>query len=663
MTGETPARKEKLESWKEIAAYLNRDVRTARRWEKDRGLPVRRFPGTRPGVYALVADIDHWLNNGVNGRSGAQAAAEPAPAARAARPRRLLWAVVAAAPLVAIALLALSWTAPVAPKLRAHTQVTHNGWLKRRLLRRGDALYYESKGSGSGMSEGVRRISAAGDEFLTALPPGPGIALLDVSPDGSRVLFRPHAAGRCDSELWDMPLATRQPHRIGQACVSVAAWSPDGARLAYVEGRTLYLAKSDGNAPGKLLTLPYAWATDLHWSPDGRRISLVLQETHGGRGRLWDVQIERGRAAPLLPGWSSADTDEESSGQWTAGGRFFVFAATHSGVEGIWAIPQHSSVFGGWLARPAFLTSVARAFDVTPGPGGKKVFAVVDLPWRGELLRLDPKTQQFAVEPKWGWLSGRQLAFSPDGRRVAYLAYPEEVLWTADLDGKNPHRLSPDHGYLPQWSPDGTRIAFMSSKAESGPTRIRITSPDGQDPVEPVPLRKWQGAPYWTSNRELVFGDNGPTFPIPSSCSLHVFDLKTGQVSDLPRTTGLWTARPCPTGRYIAAQTNDSARLMLYDRGTAAVTELFRSPEGRLGDNPTWSEDGAYIYMDTPYAHDPAVYRIRIADRKVERIASLVGIQRVESMGLWMGLTPDGALLILRQVEGSEIESWDWVAP
>src|SRR5579871_1013368 len=58
MTAEKPAKPETLESWKEIAAYLNRDVRTVRRWEKDRGLPVRRLPGTRPGVYARIAEID-----------------------------------------------------------------------------------------------------------------------------------------------------------------------------------------------------------------------------------------------------------------------------------------------------------------------------------------------------------------------------------------------------------------------------------------------------------------------------------------------------------------------------------------------------------------------------------------------------------------------------
>ena len=50
----------RLESWKEIATYLNRDERTAKRWEKVRALPVHRFPGARSGVFAFTAEVDAW---------------------------------------------------------------------------------------------------------------------------------------------------------------------------------------------------------------------------------------------------------------------------------------------------------------------------------------------------------------------------------------------------------------------------------------------------------------------------------------------------------------------------------------------------------------------------------------------------------------------------
>src|SRR5258708_35254313 len=59
---EVPA--ERLDSWKEIAAYLKRDERTVRRWEKE-GLPVRRkVHKKQASVFAYKAEIEAWWNNG-----------------------------------------------------------------------------------------------------------------------------------------------------------------------------------------------------------------------------------------------------------------------------------------------------------------------------------------------------------------------------------------------------------------------------------------------------------------------------------------------------------------------------------------------------------------------------------------------------------------------
>jgi tetratricopeptide (TPR) repeat protein len=55
-------KKDILNGWKEIAAYVCRDRRTVERWEKQRGLPVRRMPGAgRATVYALISELDEWL--------------------------------------------------------------------------------------------------------------------------------------------------------------------------------------------------------------------------------------------------------------------------------------------------------------------------------------------------------------------------------------------------------------------------------------------------------------------------------------------------------------------------------------------------------------------------------------------------------------------------
>ncbi len=58
----------RLESWKEIAAYLGRDVTTVRRWERREGLPVYRILHSKLGsVYAYTTELDAWRD----GRAGA----------------------------------------------------------------------------------------------------------------------------------------------------------------------------------------------------------------------------------------------------------------------------------------------------------------------------------------------------------------------------------------------------------------------------------------------------------------------------------------------------------------------------------------------------------------------------------------------------------------
>jgi TolB-like protein len=52
---------DRLDSWKEIAAYLKKDVRTVQRWEKNMGLPVRRLTQGKQGtVFAYRSSLDSW---------------------------------------------------------------------------------------------------------------------------------------------------------------------------------------------------------------------------------------------------------------------------------------------------------------------------------------------------------------------------------------------------------------------------------------------------------------------------------------------------------------------------------------------------------------------------------------------------------------------------
>src|SRR5215469_16302216 len=63
---QTPSSSEtrRLDSWKEIAAYLHRDLSTVQRWEKREGMPVYRHVHDKRGsVYALPGELNAWREN------------------------------------------------------------------------------------------------------------------------------------------------------------------------------------------------------------------------------------------------------------------------------------------------------------------------------------------------------------------------------------------------------------------------------------------------------------------------------------------------------------------------------------------------------------------------------------------------------------------------
>jgi hypothetical protein len=79
---------------------------------------------------------------------------------------------------------------------------------------------------------------------------------------------------------------------------------------------------------------------------------------------------------------------------------------------------------------------------------------------------------------------------------------------------------------------------------------------------------------------------------------------------------------------------------------------------------PNWSRDGSYIYFADPYTKEPALYRLRISDRKVEELAS--PNPRILTWAIadkWMGLGPDDSPLVLRDTSVEEIYALDWEAP
>src|SRR5207244_6483647 len=118
----------------------------------------------------------------------------------------------------------------------------------------------------------VAQVAASGGETVPMTIGLQNAGLLDISPSGSETLagsFSPSAT--LTATLWVVPLPGGSPRRVGDIVAQDAAWFPDGQRIVYARDSDLYVARSDGSEPRKLLTA----AGDILWpriSPDGERI-------------------------------------------------------------------------------------------------------------------------------------------------------------------------------------------------------------------------------------------------------------------------------------------------------------------------------------------------------------------------------------------------------
>jgi hypothetical protein len=121
----------RLDSWKAIAEYLQRDVATVSRWEKSLGLPVHRVGGTGRSVFAYTAEIDEWLQTAKPGLGAPEAAPSPLAPALPHRAYPWRWLMLAAGVVAVVAVLFARPRPIAAEDLRV--EVTNAGVIARDL--------------------------------------------------------------------------------------------------------------------------------------------------------------------------------------------------------------------------------------------------------------------------------------------------------------------------------------------------------------------------------------------------------------------------------------------------------------------------------------------------------------------------------------------------
>ena len=251
------------------------------------------------------------------------------------------------------------------------------------------------------------------------------------SRDGQALIY--NAGGR----IWRIPVEGGEPTTIDTGRFASNnndhGLSPDGTRLAISDQSEpdnlsrIRLVTLDGSAPIRtLVDDPHARSYWHGWSPDGATLAYVRVGAGDGSYDIWTVPLAGGAPRPLVSGPGVDDGPE-----YSPDGKFLYFNSTRSGAMALWRARADGS-------DPVQLTH-------------------------------DPARRDWFAH------------LSPDGKWIAYVSFGDDValedhppnrtdvqLRIMPADGSGPPailtRLFGGQGTLnvPSWSPDGTRMAFVS---------------------------------------------------------------------------------------------------------------------------------------------------------------------------------------------------------
>jgi Tol biopolymer transport system component len=139
-------------------------------------------------------------------------------------------------------------------------------------------------------------------------------------------------------------------------------------------------------------------------------------------------------ARPLLPGWNKPSI--ECCGEWTRDGRYYVFQTGSLSQSDIWALadgPFRS-------AQPFRVTAGPLRFSSPLPPADGKWLYMTGTQHRHELVRMNFSSG--LTTPVTTVPSVVSIDYSPDGKRMAYVTYPDGVLWRSRADGSERRQLT-----------------------------------------------------------------------------------------------------------------------------------------------------------------------------------------------------------------------------
>lgn len=636
----TPVAPSQLNS--EVPPDLERIIQKA--LEKDRELRYQSAAELRSDLKRLKRDLE-------SGPLRMWARGSKAPQ-RTLTLRTALLAAIAAA----IVLAGILWMrSPAIPAgVVASTQLTSDALPKASLVSDGARIYFSEEKGGQFQLE---QVSTAGGEAALLNTPFVSADIFDISPDHSSLLITTDAGGtQTETPLYQLPIPAGSPRAVGDVRAHSATWTPDGQYIIYGNGSALYRVRPDGTQVQKFAALPGP-GMDLRFSPDGKRIRFTLQDAENNTSALWEIAADGTDLHAVLPAsWNQPS--RECCGTWTRDGKYFFFESSRGNSHDVWLLAKN-----GWLGRrrvPQQLTAGPLAFlSPVPSDDGKRLF-VVGQHLRFELQRYDQKAGHFLSYVNG--MSAGELDFSRDGKWLAFISYPDHTLWRSKLDGSERTQLTfpPLQVHLPHWSPDGASIAFMGSQP-GRPWKLYLLPARGGTPQPLTTERVNESDLTWMPDgKSLVFG-HMPwlQYANSSESGIDLLDLKTRQISPLPGSQGLFSPRVSPDGRYVAAFTADSKKLMLYTFATGKWVTL---AQARFAYD-SWSHDSRYVYLED-YSQGDDIVRVPVGGGPVERLESVKDVPRgSDPWASWLGLDPEDAPLLMRDQSTQEIYALDLQLP
>jgi len=558
----------RLESWKEIAAYLGRDVTTVRRWERHEGLPVHRLLHRKLGsVYAYTAELDAWRNE--------RAPAAPTDASDA-RPAILTsltpWKLVLSLAAAGAALATIGagvwlqrteyfWRNPIAGA-RFHAVTDFEGVEQAAAVSRDGQLVAFLSDRDGPMDVWLTQVGSGQFHNLThgGAPElvNPSVRSLAFSPDGSLVTFwvrKQNGSSAGDISVWAVPTLGGSP-KLYLEGVAEYDWSRDGSRLAYHTpgpGDPLFVTNGTRRpedrpiftAPAGLHSHFPLWSSDtafIYFVQGSLPDKLDIWRISPGGGTPERITAHSGRVThPVLLDRRTLlylASDPDGSGPWlycvdverriphrlTSGpGTYTSLAASADGRRLVVTIASPKTTL--WRLRiadsPADVAAAAR-ISLTSSTGfsprlGPNYLLYVSATGASESIW---KLANGTGSELWSGPDSHVFggpAIAPDGRFIAFSVrqHGRALLYAMQADGSNARVVtdSLDLQGAPAWAPDGQSI--LSAASDHGVLHLFRVPVDGRPPA-PF-LQEYSVDPAWAPDGQFVVysgPDVGTTFPV-----------------------------------------------------------------------------------------------------------------------------------------------------